>query len=156
MTGPAIEKTHAGFKVDGLELIRKNCGCGGLTGPGGYGIGDCCQTYSLVRKDNNHISYFAKGTTPNTKNNYEWGYRVKKGKVVVDVLVYDTRNPKEFTFGGEYPPKVADWQAKGWQVVSQIEETLEDTGVPLPTWCQSAESCERPDPMLMTSKVPEY
>jgi hypothetical protein len=153
MAGPAIEKVHFGYRVDGLELLRKNCGCGGLTGPGGAGVGDCCQTYSLVKKDNNNITFFAKGTTPNTKNNYKWGYKVKKDGVEVDVLVYDTRDPKTFTFGGEYPPKLADWQAKGWQLVSQVEESLADTGMALPAWCQSAESCERPDPILMSPTV---
>jgi hypothetical protein len=153
MTGVTIEKVHTGFRVDGLALLRGNCGCGGLTGPGGAGAGDCCQTYAIVKKDNNTITFFAKGTTPNTRNNYKWGYRVKKGAVEVDVMVYDTRDPKNFTFGGHYPPKLADWQAKGWQVVSQIEEPLADTGMALPEWCQSAESCERPDPILMSPAV---
>ena len=30
-----FEKVHGGYKVDGLELKAANCGCGGLTGPGG-------------------------------------------------------------------------------------------------------------------------
>jgi hypothetical protein len=153
MTGPAIEKVHGGYRVDGFDLVRQNCGCGGLTGPGGAGIGDCCQTYSIVKKEDNHITFFAKGTTPNTRNNYQWGYQVKKGPVEVDVMVYDTRDPKSFTFGGQYPPPAKDWQAKGWQVVSQMEESLEDTGIPLPAWCQSAESCDRPDPILMSPTV---
>ena len=34
-----FEKIHGGFKVDGLELKAANCGCGGLTGPGGSGVG---------------------------------------------------------------------------------------------------------------------
>jgi hypothetical protein len=51
MAGLAIEKIQTRFKVDGLDLIRKNCGCGGLTGPGKNGIGDCCKTYSIVKKD---------------------------------------------------------------------------------------------------------
>jgi hypothetical protein len=153
MTEVAIEKVHGGFRVDGLALLRGNCGCGGLTGPGGAGVGDCCQTYSIVKKDNHTITFFAKGTTPNTRNNYKWGYRVKKGPVEVDVMVYDSRDPKKFTFGGHYPPKLADWLAKGWQVLSSVEEPIQDTGMPLPEWCQSAESCERPDPILMSPTV---
>ncbi len=94
MTEVAIEKVHAGFRVDGLSLLRGNCGCGGLTGPGGAGVGDCCQTYSIVKKDGNVIIFFAKGTTPNTKNNFKSGYRVKKGAVEVDVMVYDTTIPR--------------------------------------------------------------
>jgi hypothetical protein len=153
MTEVAIEKVHAGFRVDGLSLLRGNCGCGGLTGPGGAGVGDCCQTYSIVKKDGNVIIFFAKGTTPNTKNNFKSGYRVKKGAVEVDVMVYDTRDSKGFTFGGHYPPPLSDWQAKGWQVVQQVEEPLADTGMALPKWCQSAESCDRPDPILMSPTV---
>jgi hypothetical protein len=153
MSAPTIEKIHGGYRVDGLDLIRKNCGCGGLTGPGGAGIGECCQTYSLVKKEDNRIIFFAKGTTPNTGNNYKWGYQVKKGPVEVDVTVYDTRDPQNFTFGGQYPPRLQEWQAKGWQVLSQMEESLEDTGMPLPEWCQSADSCDRPDPILMSPTV---
>lgn len=153
MSAVAIEKVHAGYRVDGLSLLRGNCGCGGLTGPGGAGVGDCCQTYSIVKKDNNTITFFAKGTTPNTTDNFKSGYRVKKGNVVVDVMVYDTRNPKDFTFGGHYPPALSDWQAKGWQVLAQVEEPLGGTGMALPEWCQSAQSCERPDPILLSPTV---
>jgi hypothetical protein len=153
MSEVAIEKVPGGFRVDGLSLIRGNCGCGGLTGPGGAGVGDCCQTYSIVKKENNHITFFAKGTTPNTKNNFKSGYRVKKGAVEVDVMVYDSRDAKKFTFGGHYPPPLSAWQEKGWQVVQKMEEPLADTGMALPEWCQSAESCERPDPILMSATV---
>jgi hypothetical protein len=104
MAETLVKKVQGGYRVDGLDLLRANCGCGGLTGPGGSGVGDCCHTYSIVRQENNTVSFFAKATTPNTRNNYEWGYRVKKGPVEVDVLVYDTRNPKTFKFGGHYPP----------------------------------------------------
>ena len=39
------------------------------------------------------------------------------------------------------------------EVVSQMEDPLPDTGMALPEWCQSAESCERPDPILMSPTV---
>lgn len=136
MTGISIEKVPGGYRVDGLVLLRGNCGCGGLTGPGGAGIGDCCQTYSVVKKDGNVITFFAKGTTPNTTNNFKSGYRVKKGPIEVDVMVYDSRNPKNFTFGGHYPPPLSEWQVKGWQVVQQTEAPWQDTGMALPEWCQ--------------------
>ena len=146
MTAEMIKKVHGGFQVDGLDLLRANCGCGGLTGPGGSGVGDCCMTYSTVKHDDHTVAFFAKATTPSTTDNFEWGYRVKKGDVEVDVLVYDTRNPKKFTFGGKYPPSASEWQKKGWEVLSQFERQLEGTGAKLPDWCQSAESsCERPD-----------
>jgi hypothetical protein len=73
-----FEKVHGGYKVDGLELKAANCGCGGLTGPGGSGTGDCCFTYSRVKVAGDTIKYFGKNTTPSTSNNYEWGYKVKK------------------------------------------------------------------------------
>jgi len=73
MTEVSVEKVPGGYRVDGLVLLGGKCGCGGLTG-----AGDCCQTYSVVRKDNNLISFFAKGTTANTSDNFKSGYRVKK------------------------------------------------------------------------------
>lgn len=145
MTTELIKRVHAGFQVDGLELLRANCGCGGLTGPGGSGVGDCCLTFSTVKQEDQKVAFFAKATTPNTTNNYEWGYRVKKGPVEVDVLVYDTKNPKNFQFGGKYPPAVAEWQKRGWDILTQFERPLEGTGEKLPEWCPSSEVCERPD-----------
>jgi len=70
-------------------------------------------------------------TTPNTRENYEWGYRVKKGPVQVDDLVYDTRNPKTLKFGGNYPPLVSEWQDHGWEVLDQFERPLKGMGVKL-------------------------
>ena len=145
MTSELIKRVHGGFQVDGLDLLRSNCSCGGLTGPGGSGVGDCCLTYSTVKLENHTVAFFAKATTPNTAGNYEWGYRVKKGPVEVDVLVYDTKKPKNFQFGGKYPPPLAEWQKRDWETLSQFERPLTGTGDKLPVWCQSAEKCERPD-----------
>jgi hypothetical protein len=150
MTEELIKKVPQGFQVDGLSLLRANCGCGGLTGPGGAGVGDCCLTYSVVKKENHTVAFFAKSTTPNTTDNYEWGYRVKKGDVEVDVLVYDTRQPKKFRFGGHYPPPLNAWKERGWEVVSQFDRALAGTGEPLPEWCQSADACERPEPFIQS------
>jgi hypothetical protein len=124
-----VKQVPGGFQVDGLELLRAKCRCGGLTGPGGSGVRDCCLTYSTVKQTNQTVAFFAKATTPNTTDNYEWGYRVRKGPVAVDVLVYDTKNPKNFQFGGKYPPPLADWEKRGWVVVSRFERSLEGTGV---------------------------
>ncbi|MEJ2069489.1 MAG: hypothetical protein P8X65_02730 [Syntrophobacterales bacterium] len=124
MADSLIKKVQGGHQVDGLDLLQANCGCGGSTGPGGGGTGDCCFTYSTVKHEENTVAFFAKATTPNTRDNYEWGYRVKKGPVEVDVLVYDTRNPKDFTFGGIYPPPVSAWQARSWKVINQFERPL--------------------------------
>ncbi|MBM4275610.1 MAG: hypothetical protein FJ134_14290 [Deltaproteobacteria bacterium] len=141
-----IEKIHGGYRVDGLDLMAGNCGCGGLTGPGGSGTGECCFTFSRVKRDGQTVSFYGKYTTPNTTNNYEWGYRVIKDGAVVDVKMLDTRGPKEFKFGGHMPPPLAAWQARGWKVEFQYERPVEGTGEPLPEWCDSPESaCVRPD-----------
>jgi hypothetical protein len=140
-----IEKIKHGYRVDGLNLLRANCGCGGLTGPGGAGTGDCCFTFSQVKSEGEKVTYFGKYTTPNTTNNYEWGYRVQKDGHEVEVKVLDTRGPKSFKFGGIEPPPLSAFTAKGWKVVDQYERPVEGTGEPLPEWCASAESaCERP------------
>jgi hypothetical protein len=123
-----IKKVGTGYQVDGLDLLRANCGCVSLTGPGGHGVGDCCLTYSTVKHEENTVAFFAKAATPNTKDNYEWGYRVKKGPLEVDVLVYDTRNPKDFKFRGAYPPPVSAWQERGWKVMDQFERPLREPG----------------------------
>jgi hypothetical protein len=140
-----FEKVPGGYKVDGLELKAANCGCGGLTGPGGAGIGDCCMTFSRVKKEGDTLMYVGKKTTPNTTNNYEWGYKVKKDGHEVDVKMLDTRGPVNFKFGGIEPPSLSAWQQKGWLVVEQFERPVSGTGEPLPAWCDSPESlCERP------------
>lgn len=144
-----FEKVHGGYKVEGLELLAGNCGCGGLTGPGGSGVEECCFTFSRVRQEGDKIEYLGKCTTPNTTNNYEWGYKVRKGGHEVEVKMYDTRGPKTSKFGGHLPPPLFAWKEKGWEVAAQYERPLEGTGEPLPEWCASAESaCVRPRPDL--------
>lgn len=144
-----IEKVHGGYKVDGLELLAGNCGCGGLSGPGGSGVGECCFTFSRVKHEGDKIEYIGKNTTPNTTNNYEWGYKVKKGSHEVDVKMSDTQGPKSFKFGGHMPPPLSAWQGKGWEVVMHYERPIKGTGEPLPEWCAAAESaCVRPRPDL--------
>jgi hypothetical protein len=141
-----VEKVHGGYKVDGLELLAANCGCGGLAGPGGAGVGECCLTFSRVKKEGNTIFYLGKMTTPNTTDNYVWGYEVRKRGTTVEVKMLDTRNPVAFRFGGITPPPLSAWQARGWEVVRSFEEPLAGTGEPLPEWCNSPESeCRRPD-----------
>ena len=148
-----FEKIHGGYKVDGLELMAANCGCGGLSGPGGSGMGDCCMTFSRVKHDGNTVMYIGKKTTPNTTNNFEWGYKVKKDDHQVEVKMLDTRAAKKFKFGGVEPPPLSAWQKKGWQVVDQFERPVSGTGEPLPAWCDSAASaCERPKIELESPK----
>jgi hypothetical protein len=148
-----VEKMKGGYKVDGLELLAANCGCGGLSGPGGSGVGDCCMTFSRVKQDGDTITYVGKKTSPNTTNNFEWGYKVKKGGTEVQVTMLDTRGAAGFKFGGIEPPPVSAWKNKGWQVMDQFERPLTGTGEPLPAWCDSPESlCERPVAELASPK----
>jgi hypothetical protein len=146
MTKHLVEKVHRGYKVDGLELLAANCGCGGLSGPGGAGVGECCLTFSRVKKEGDTISYFGKKTTPSTTDNYTWGYKVRKDGMEVEVTMLDTRRPVTFKFGGIAPPPLSAWQARGWEVVTSYEQPLAGIGEPLPEWCDSPESeCLRPD-----------
>ncbi len=108
-----FEKIHGGYKVDGLELKAANCGCGGLTGPGGSGVGDCCMTFSRVKHEGNTVQYFGKKTTPNTTDNFEWGYKVKKGDHEIEVRMLDTRGAQKFKFGGSPPPPAVRLEGKG-------------------------------------------
>ena len=141
-----IKKVPGGYQVDGLNLLQANCGCGGFTGPGGCGVGDCCHTYSTVKQENHTVAFFAKATTPSTKDNFEWGYRVKKGPVEVDILVYDTRTPRNITFWGKSPPAISEWEARGWEILYLFDRPLKGPGAKLPEWFQSsADACVRPD-----------
>lgn len=111
-----VERAPGGFQVDGLMLQRGKCGCGGLGG-------DCCFTYSKVRREGNRLIYEGKANAPSTKDNFRWGYVVRKGEVEVQVDMLDTKDPPPF-FAGHYPPPLTAWQERGWQVVSQYEEPL--------------------------------
>ena len=125
MTQNLIKKVQRGFQIDGLDLLGAYCECGCMSDSnGGEKVEDCCHTYSSVRQENNTVAFFAKATTPQTTDNYEWGYRVKKGPMEVDVLVMDTRNVKDFPFRGMYPPDLSEWLARGWEVLSQFERPL--------------------------------
>jgi hypothetical protein len=99
-----------------------------------------------VKKENHIVAFFAKATTPATKDNFEWGYRVKKGPVEVDILVYDTRTPKNFTFWGKSPPAIFEWEARGWEILDLFDRPLKGPGDKLPEWSQSSvDPCVRPD-----------
>lgn len=111
-----IERAPGGFRVDGLELRRGKCGCGGMGG-------DCCFTYSKVSHQGNSLTYEGKATAPSTTNNFEWGYQVRKGDLEVTVKMLDTRDDKEF-FSGVYPPPLAAWKEKGWEVVQEYQRPL--------------------------------
>jgi hypothetical protein len=122
MTLSFVKKVPGGYQVDGLDLLEGNCDrTAGLRRAEGD---DCRHTYSTVRREGNVVAFFAKATTTKTKDNYEWGYRVKKGSVEVDVLVYDTWNPGTIQFQGHYPPSASAWENCGWEILSQFERPL--------------------------------
>jgi hypothetical protein len=113
-----IEKIPGGFKVEGLEFKKGKCGCSGIGG-------DCCFTYSKVKKEGNTLIYEGKATAPSTTANFLWGYKVKKGNVVVEVTMEDTRSPKDF-FSGCWPPPLEEFKRRGWEVVEEYERPLAD------------------------------
>lgn len=114
---PEIVRIPGGWAVDGLEFRKGKCGCSGMGG-------DCCFTFSKVKKEGNTLIYEGKATAPSTSHNYLWGYRVRQGEVVVIVRMEDTRDPKDF-FAGHYPPPVAAFKERGWQVEEEFEKPLE-------------------------------
>jgi hypothetical protein len=115
---PEIERIPGGFKVDGLELRRGKCGCGGMGG-------DCCFTYSKVSHQGNNLAYDGKATAPSTHKNYEWGYRVRREGVEVEVHMLDTRDKKDF-FSGCWPPPVSAFKERGWEVAEEYERPVDD------------------------------
>jgi hypothetical protein len=111
-----IERAPGGFKVDGLEFRRGKCGCSGMGG-------DCCYTYSKVKKEGNSLIYEGKATAPSTHDNYLWGYKVRKGDVSVEVTMEDSHDNKDF-FSGSYPPPLAAFKERGWEVEEEFEKPL--------------------------------
>jgi hypothetical protein len=109
-----VERAPGGFQVEGQVLQRGKCGCGGMGG-------DCCFTFSKVKKDGNRLVYEGKATAPSTTDNFDWGYVVRKGDVEIQVDMQDTRDPHPF-FAGHYPPSLQTWVDKGWEIVSQYEK----------------------------------
>lgn len=113
-----IVRVPGGFAVEGLEFRRGKCGCSGMAG-------DCCYTYSKVKREGNTLIYEGKATAPSTTRNYVWGYRVRKGDVVVEVNMEDTRDNKDF-FAGCYPPPLSAFQERGWVVEKHYESEPTD------------------------------
>ena len=122
-----VERVPEGFRVDGLELLEGRCH--GPHGSGSrHGDDNFRRTYSIVKQEGNVVAFFAKATTSISRDNYEWGYRVKKGPVEVNVLVYDTRDRQTGQFAGHYPPPVSAWQERGWDILEQFDRPLEAPG----------------------------
>jgi rubredoxin len=107
-----IKKMPGGYNVDGFDLKNGKCGCTSVI--------KCCYSWSKVKvKDSNLIEFQAKTTSPDTKDNFKWGYKVKKDNIVVSVDVDDAED--KVIHSGYLPPSVHEWQEKGWEV-------LESTG----------------------------
>lgn len=104
-----IEKIRGGFIVDGIKVLKGKCGC--------TSIAQCCYSWSKVKKRSNGLECEVKMTTPDTKDNYNWGYTVSKEGTTVTVRVEDARD-KEIC-AGFIPPPVSEWVEKGWEVVEK-------------------------------------
>lgn len=104
-----IEKIPGGFRVDGLDLKGAKCGCTSVL--------PCCHSWSKLKRNGNVFTHTSKASTPETNDLFSWGYTVRKGDVVVEVLMEDARDKN--IFSGYYPPPLESWEAKGWEVVSR-------------------------------------
>jgi rubredoxin len=107
-----IKKIPGGYNVDGFDLKNGKCGCTSVI--------KCCHSWSKVKvKDANFVDFQAKTTSPDTKDTFQWGYKIKKDSVVVSVHVEDAED--KVIHSGYLPPSVHEWQERGWEV-------LESTG----------------------------
>jgi rubredoxin len=113
-----IEKIAGGISVDGLELRNGKCGCTTVL--------PCCYSWSKVKRSGDTVSFILKATSPETVDGFTWGYTVRKGQYTVEVSCEDDRGKK--IFSGFYPPRLEDFLAKGWELVSK-DGDREDVGV---------------------------
>jgi rubredoxin len=108
----AVAKIPGGIRVDGLDIKSGKCGCTAVL--------PCCYSWSKVKQSGNTVHFTGKTTAPDTKNNFNWGYTVKKGDMTVEVAMEDARD--KTIFSGYYPPRLEEWIEKGWEVVSREGE----------------------------------
>jgi rubredoxin len=109
----SIEKIPGGFRVDGLELRNGKCGC--------TSTAKCCYTMSKVKKRGaDTFEFNAKMSDPDTSDNFSWGYVVRKDGVTVTATVDDARD--KTAYSGYFPPKLSDWEGRGWEVVERTGE----------------------------------
>jgi len=113
-----VEKIPGGFSVDGLDLKGGRCGCTSIL--------PCCYSWSKLNRNGNIFTFTGKTTTPDTKENFNWSYTVRKGDFTVTATMEDARD-KEI-FSGYYPPAIDEWTGKGWEVVTK-EGDREDFGL---------------------------
>lgn len=113
-----VEKIPGGFRVDGLDLKGGKCGCTSVL--------PCCYSWSKVKRSGDTLTYNAKTVTPDTKENFNWSYTVRKDGFTVEVTMQDARD--KTIFSGFYPPALEEWVSRGWEVVAK-EGQREDFGV---------------------------
>ncbi len=104
-----IEKAPGGFLIDGFGLRGGKCGCTSVL--------KCCFSWSKVKRSGNAFSYSAKADTPDTKENFVWGYTAKKGDCVIEVSFDDARD--KLIFSGWYPPRSEELVSKGWKITAK-------------------------------------
>jgi rubredoxin len=114
----AIKKIPGGISIDDLELRSGKCGCTTVL--------PCCYSWSKVRQGERTVQFTAKATGPETKRAFTWGYIIQKCGVTVEVSFED--DPDKKIFSGYYPPRIEEFTAKSWEVVSRTGER-EDFGV---------------------------
>jgi rubredoxin len=107
-----VNKIPGGFRIDGLDLLKGKCGC--------TSIAKCCYSWSKVKKKGTAIEFEAKMTTPETQENFNWGYIVMKDGITVKVAVEDAHD-KEIS-AGFIPPPVSVWKDKGWEIIEKTGE----------------------------------
>ncbi|KKL90258.1 hypothetical protein LCGC14_1906530 [marine sediment metagenome] len=110
--GVEVSKVPGGLHVDGLLLKNGKCGCTSFAA--------CCYTWSKVKKKGDEVNFTAKAATPDTNDNYTWGYTVTKDGMIVNVSIDDARD--KVTYSGFLPPAASEWQDKGWTLVEKIGE----------------------------------
>ncbi len=113
-----ITKIPGGFSVDGLELKNGKCGCTSIL--------PCCHSFSKVKRQGDLFIFTAKTSNPETKENFKWGYKVRKADLIVEVNFEDARD--KAIFSGFYPPSLKNWIEKDWEVLSQ-EGNREDYNI---------------------------
>lgn len=108
----SIEKIAGGVEIDGVKLLKGKCGCTSLA--------KCCYSWSKLKHRGDTVTYDVKLTTPDTKDNFNWGYKAVKDGVTVVVSVEDARDKD--TAAAYIPPPAAAWEERGWEIVEKTGE----------------------------------
>jgi len=108
----AVNRIPGGIEVDGLRLLKGKCGCTSLA--------KCCYTWSKLKRKGEDIRFEVKLTTPDTRDNFNWGYKAVKDGVTVTVTVEDARDKD--TASAFIPPPASAWESLGWEIVEKDGE----------------------------------